>query len=208
MQDLNRAFETPWKILNELLRWATYPRVRLKFALNGIEWRQGWRFYGMPIIQKHRHSWMSFGSGLRLRSSIRSNPLAPYHPVILSTRNKTSRLEVGVNFSMTGGTICTAETITVGNNVNVGSNSTLIDTDFHPLDPKVRHLSPQDGLSAPINICDDVFIGMNCVVLKGVTIGQGSVIGTGSVVASDVPPHVIAAGNPARLVRELPPRES
>ena len=52
---------------------------------------------------------------------------------------------------------------------------------------------------------DDVFVGMNCLVLKGVTIGRGSVIGAGSVVTRDVPPGVIVAGNPARLVRELEP---
>jgi acetyltransferase-like isoleucine patch superfamily enzyme len=203
MQNLKRAFETPWKIFNELLRWATYPQVRLMFALNGIEWRQGWRFYGMPIIQKHRRSLIRFGTGLGLRSSTRSNPLGPNHPVILATWREESRLEVGANFAMTGGALCAAERIIIGNNVTVGANTTITDTDFHPLEAKQRRLESSGGRAGGIAIADDVFIGMNCLILKGVTIGQGSVIGAGSVVALDVPPHVIVAGNPARLVREL-----
>jgi acetyltransferase-like isoleucine patch superfamily enzyme len=60
--------------------------------------------------------------------------------------------------------------------------------------------------SAPVVIEDDVFIGMNCVVLKGVTIGRGSVVGAGSVVCKSLPSYIIAAGNPARVIRELDPQ--
>ena len=104
---------------------------------------------------------------------------------------------------MTGGAICAAERITIGRNVAVGANSTIADTDFHPLNSMIRHQHPQESNTAPILIEDDVFIGMNCLVLKGVTIGHGSVIGAGSVVTKDIPPCVIAAGNPARVLREV-----
>jgi acetyltransferase-like isoleucine patch superfamily enzyme len=196
-------WDTPWKAWNELWRWLAYPWVRLLFATNGIPWGCGWRFHGVPIIQKHRHSVMRFGLGFSLRSSTCSNPLGPNHPVILCTLQAGAVLEIGANFGMTGGTICTAERIAIGDNVTVGANTTIIDTDFHPLDPKVRRLRPQDARTAPIIIEDDVFIGMNSLILKGVTIGKGSVVGAGSVVTKDVPPSVIVAGNPARVVREL-----
>lgn len=172
-------------------------------AFYGVTWKRDWRFYGAPIIQKHRRSHMSFGPGLHLRSSVRSNPLGPNHPVVLATWKEGSCLEVGANFAMTGGTLCAAERIVIGNNVIVGANTTVVDTDFHPLTPEGRRLDGAAGRSAPIMIEDDVFIGMNCLVLKGVTIGRGSVIGAGSVVANDVPAGVIVAGNPARLVRAL-----
>jgi acetyltransferase-like isoleucine patch superfamily enzyme len=112
-------------------------------------------------------------------------------------------LEVGINFAMTGGVLCAAERITIGNNVVVGANTTIIDTDFHPLNSIDRNLSPTEGIIAPVLIEDDVFLGMNSLILKGVTIGNGSVIGAGSVVTHDIPPRVIVAGNPARIIREL-----
>jgi acetyltransferase-like isoleucine patch superfamily enzyme len=112
-------------------------------------------------------------------------------------------LEIGDNFAMTGGTICAAEKIVIGNNVAVGANCMIVDTDFHPLDAEGRRQHPQEANTVPIHIEDHVFIGMNCLILKGVTIGCGSVIGAGSVVTRDIPAHVIAAGNPARVIREL-----
>jgi acetyltransferase-like isoleucine patch superfamily enzyme len=177
--------------------------VRLIFAWSGIRWGAGWRLYGVPVIQKHRRSRMCFGPGLQLRSSVRSNPLGPNRPVVLATWQEGSYLEVGANFAMTGGTLCAAGRIVIGDNVVVGANTTIVDTDFHPLDFDRRRSNPSEGRSAAVVIEDDVFIGMNCLVLKGVTIGRGSVIGAGSVVSRDVPPGVLVAGNPARAVREL-----
>lgn len=200
---MQHVFDTPWKIWNEGWRWLVYPWLRILFFLKGMPWGQGWRFYGAPIIQKHRRSQMRFGSGLQLRSTVRSNPLGPNRPAILATWQAGAVLEIGSNFAMTGGTICAAERILIGNNVTVGANSTIIDTNFHPLDFEHRNRFSSDGETALVIIEDNVFIGMNCLVLKGVRIGQGSVIGAGSVVTQDVPSGVIAAGNPARVIREL-----
>jgi acetyltransferase-like isoleucine patch superfamily enzyme len=198
----SRMWDTPWKVRNELWRWLAYPRIRLLFAVNGIPWGCGWHFYGIPIIQKQRDSVMRFGPGFSLRSSTRSNPLGPNHPVILCTWQASAALEIGAHFGMTGGTLCAAERIVIRNNVAVGANTTIIDTDFHPLDPQIRWLRPQGARTAPILIEDNVFIGMNCLILKGVTIGEGSVVGAGSVVTKSVPPGAIVAGNPARIVGE------
>jgi acetyltransferase-like isoleucine patch superfamily enzyme len=194
---------TPWKVRNELCRCLAYPRIRVLFAFYGIPWRKGWRFYGTPIIQKHRLSKMSFGPGLQLRSYVRSNPMAPNHPVILSTWQEGAHLEVGSNFRMTGGSICAAAKIAIGNNVVVGANTTIIDTDFHPLDWAQRWSRPSEGRTSAVVIQDDVFIGMNCLILKGAKIGQGSVIGAGSVVTDEVPPQVIAAGNPLAIIKRI-----
>ena len=106
--------------------------------------------------------------------------------------------------------------LTIGDRVLIGHNTSIFDSDTHPLDPTLRHRQfadiitkghpPQIDLrEVPVRIGDDVWIGCNVVILKGVTIGQGAVVGAGSVVTTDVPPHVIVAGNPARAVRALPP---
>ena len=104
---------------------------------------------------------------------------------------------------MTGGSLVCDERITIGDRVWVGANTIIADTDFHPLDPQRRRESPLAALTAPIHIADDVFIGMNALILKGLHIGEEAVVGAGAVVTRDVPPRAIVAGNPATIIGEL-----
>lgn len=194
---------TRWKAFNEIERLLLIPFARFGFAISGVAWGEGWLLYGLPIIQKHCESTLTIGSRLQLRSTARSNPLAPYHPVVLSTRRAGAILTIGDDFGMTGGSIIAETRVSIGHRVTVGANTVVTDTDFHPLDPQIRFSNPLDGASSPVTIEDDVFIGMQTIILKGVTIGAGSVIGAASVVTRDIPPGVIAAGNPAKIVREL-----
>jgi hypothetical protein len=203
---LRQAFQTPWKFRNEISRLTLLPYIRLLFAMHSIKWGKGWRIHGAPILQKHRKSTMRFGDGLDLRSSPRSNPLGPNRPIILCTWTANAVLEAGDCLGMTGGTLCAAQRITIGNHVTIGANSTLVDTDFHPLDPTIRKERPQEGKTAPIIIEDDVFVGMNALILKGVRLGRGCIVGAGSVVSHDVAPFSIVAGNPAREIRKIPVR--
>jgi len=174
------------------------------FAFYGIRWRSNWSFYGTPIVQRHRNSIMQFGDGLQLRSSQRSNPLGPSRPCILCTWQAGALLEAGRNLRATGATLCAADRISIGDNVVIGANSVVADTDFHPLDPQARKDRPQEAGISPIVIEDDVFIGMSCLILKGVTLGKGCVIGAGSVVTRNVLPMSVAAGNPARALKVSP----
>lgn len=194
--------DMPWKARNEAWRLLAWPFARLTFAWSGVAWRPGWRLYGVPVVQKHRRSTLTIGAGMELRSTVRSNPLGPAHPVILSTRRPGARLVIGDGFRMTGGSIVCEEAVTIGDRVTVGCNSIVADTDFHPLEVAQRHADFLGGATAPVVIGDDVFIGMNVQVLKGVRLGNGCVIGAGSVVTQDVPPGAIAAGSPARVIRE------
>lgn len=90
--------------------------------------------------------------------------------------------------------------ITIGEDCQIGPNVQLL-TPTHPLEPQLR----RDKLEAaqPITIRDNVWIGGGAIILPGITVGENSVIGAGAVVTRDVPPNVVAAGNPARVVREL-----
>ena len=109
---------------------------------------------------------------------------------------------------MNGGAICAAEHIRIGNQVTVGANTTIVDTDFHPSDPLQRRVEPDQGQVTPTILEDDVFVGANCFILRGVTIGEGSVVGTRSVVTHSVPQSVIVFGNPARVVGRVTGREN
>lgn len=102
--------------------------------------------------------------------------------------------------------------IRIGNRVLIAHNVNIIDNNSHPLDAEERHIdfmnSMRSGMkkvdlrSAPIIIEDDVWIGHNCSIHKGVTIGRGAIIGSNSVVTKDVAAWTINAGNPLRLLRE------
>src|SRR4051794_38761141 len=123
LQAARLAGQTPWKVFNELRRLWILPWARLYFAAVGVTWSPGLRLYGLPIIQKYRPSTLTIGRNSELRSTLRSNPLGPSHPVILSTRRAGARLVIGNQFGMTGGTICAEESITIGDRVVVGANS-------------------------------------------------------------------------------------
>ncbi len=200
-ETLRQARAMPWKASNEIRRLLILPLAH--WRLRGIEIGAGWRLYGLPIIQRHRQSRICIGRGANLRSTSRSNPLGPNHPVILSTRRAGAQLTIGDDFGMTGGSLVCDERVSIGDRVWLGANAVITDTDFHPLDPQTRRDSPLNAATAPVEISDDVFIGMNALILKGVHIGARAVVGAGSVVTRDVPPGAIVAGNPARVVGEV-----
>lgn len=106
--------------------------------------------------------------------------------------------------------------ITIGNNVLLAHNVTIIDTDSHEINPIDRATSyadlirnghpkhsPEGVLNAPIVIKDYAWISYGVSILKGVTIGEGAIIGCGSVVTHDIPDYCLAVGNPARVVKTL-----
>ena len=94
--------------------------------------------------------------------------------------------------------------ITIGKNVLIGPNVMLCTTG-HPIHPAHR----MDGMySFPITIGDNVWIGGNVMVLPGVTIGENSVIGAGSVVTRDIPANVVAFGAPCKVYREITDRDA
>lgn len=191
----------PWAAANELRRMAALPYIRLLFSLHGLGWGRRWRILGMPIVQRYRGSRIMLGDGLELRSWRSSNPLAPIHPVVLATRSASALIQVGRDVAMTGAALVAAERIIIGDRVLIGANATIVDTDFHPLDPAARRHDMLAGERAAVVIEDDVFIGMRSLILKGVRVGAGSVVGAGSIVTRDVPAGAIVAGNPARVVR-------
>ena len=197
------ALEAPWRITNELRRLLTLPYTVLLLRANGVVYGSNCRWLGAPMVQKVRGSTIAIGHRVTFRSWPVSNPLVPNHAVVLATRKPGAIIQIGDDCGFTGTTLVAAERIQIGCRVQVGANSTIVDTDFHPLTAAERAQDFLAGAHAPVVIEDDVFIGMNSLILKGVTIGRGSVVGAGSVVTKDVPPGVVVAGNPAQVVKQL-----
>jgi acetyltransferase-like isoleucine patch superfamily enzyme len=111
--------------------------------------------------------------------------------------------------------IWSGKSIRIGNRVLIGHHCNIFDNDTHPFDPRERHAQfkqiitsgqPQniDLKDEEVKIEDDVFIAANVTILKGVLIGRAAIVGAGSVVTKNVAPSTVIAGNPARLIREIP----
>ncbi len=108
---------------------------------------------------------------------------------------------VYVNFNLT---LVDDTDIFVGDSVMFGPN-VVVATAGHPIDPELRRKVAQ--FNVPVRIGSNVWIGAGAILLPGVTIGENSVIGAGSVVTHDIPPNVVAVGNPCRVLREISERD-
>ena len=98
--------------------------------------------------------------------------------------------------------------IAIEEDVNVASGVRFMDTDAHPKDTaeRIADLPPRPEEVKPIRVCRSAWIGGGSAIMKGVTIGEGAIIGVNSVVVTDIPPYTVAMGNPARVVVKAPPR--
>lgn len=174
-------------------------RAVLSAAYWGVELGEACTFHGPIMFNRTGHSRIVIGSNCVFRSAYWSNEVGVNRPCMLSTSAPGAELVIGDGCGLSGTVIAAAESVVLGDNVLCGANVTIMDTDVHepesPTFGRARH--------APVVIEDGAWLGLNVVVLKGVTIGRGSVVAAGSVVVGSVPERVIVAGQPAVVVREL-----
>ena len=154
-------------------------------------------------IQIKNKGTLILGDKVKFNCATTFNYVGLYKSCSLAVQ-KNATITIGEGSGFSGVSLYAKRSITIGNYVNCGGNVSIWDTDFHPLDDKERRLHKVSAIvSKPVVIEDDVFIGANATVLKGVTIGARSIIGAGSVVTKNIPAGEIWAGNPAVFIKKI-----
>ena len=143
------------------------------------------------------------GDNFCMASGEHINPISANMQASFFTDSPDAQIRIGNNVGMSSTRIWVHKGLTIGDNVKIGGGGLFIDTDCHPIDYVVRRNSNDVTCSVPIVVEDDVWIGAQCIVLKGVTIGARSIIGAGSVVTKSIPSDCIAAGNPCKVLKRL-----
>ena len=183
-------------------------RGRIALWAGGVICSRGLSAIGEPVVYVYPSSEIRLGQSVTLISVSFGTALGVNHPVVLRTLAPGAKIIIGDRVGISGGSICAARLVEIGDDTMLGANVTIADTDFHSLHPAHRrgHLHPTVGV-AEVRIGKRVLVGTNAIVLKGVSIGDNSIIGAGSVVTKSVPENCIAAGNPCRVIRVLTPEE-
>jgi len=183
-------------VINRKLHFLIGKRNQLYALWWGVRLGKNIMFDGKCNFERFPGTKITIGDHCKFRSRNNSNLIGINRPCIISTHMSdfNSKIEIGNNCGFSGTVIGAFKYIKIGNNVRCGANTLITDSDWHPDDPRA-------GKAKDVIIEDNVWLGVNTVVLKGVTIGDNTVIGANSVVTKSIPANVIAAGNPCKIIR-------
>jgi acetyltransferase-like isoleucine patch superfamily enzyme len=181
--------------------------LRLQSNLHGIRLRgagvevaaPSW-ILGFPRVKRCPGSRIILNGGVSLFSVPYANPLGPQTRCFLHTQAAGAVIRIGEGAGISSSTIVASQSVEIGARTLIGADCLIVDNDFHSLSAEGRAQGEAPKIR-PVVIGADVFIGARCIILKGSRIGDGSVIGAGSVVSGEIPAGVIAAGNPARVIK-------
>lgn len=193
-------------IINKTITWIKARRV--SYVTRKILSRYGvgnkLTFCGMPKLIIHETAAVSIGSGFVCRSTP-DYAVGNFCCSKIDIRANAS-LEIGDCVGISNGVIQCHYHVRIGNHVNIGDGTLIMDTDFHSLNWQERadrSIDTERKKCAAVIIGDYAFIGARSIIGKGVTIGERSIIAAGSVVVKDIPNDCIAGGNPCKVIRVL-----
>lgn len=190
-------------LIRRILLFLSKLKNKVKFSVHGIKYGRNLCIHGHLPLRKASNGSITIGDNFYLSSGIHLNPLSRNLEGYICC-NSNAQLYIGNNVSMSSTVIWAHKNIHIGNNVMCGSNVVIMDSDAHSmnyLDRRNLLLDMKNKKDDPITIGDDVFIGMNSIILKGVSIGSRTIIGAGSVVTRSIPSDCIACGNPAQIIK-------
>ena len=159
-------------------------------------------FNGLPIVNICNGGSVTIEDDVTLNSENHGYHLNMHSPIKLFADRPGAIITIGAKTRIHGTCLHAYSSIKIGKYCLIAANCQLIDSSGHDLSfNDVDNRINTKGTSNSITLEDSVWLGANVIVLPGVTIGKGSIIGAGSVVTKDIPPMVVAAGNPARVIK-------
>ncbi len=207
---IGKATQLAARVRDSVLKHWWRLRGRAVLRALGVKGVSGVRFYGLPIVSMVPGSSIELGPRVVLCSHPRYTALGVARPVVLRTLTSDAFIRIGADVGISGGVVCAAISVEIGDRCLLGADVQVTDTDFHPIAADGRRFEtrPERIASASIVIEENVFVGAGVRILKGVRIGRNTVVGAGSVVTRSLPENVMAAGVPARVIARLPSSNS
>lgn len=195
-------------ILKQILRiknkLSSYKNL-LKLKILGVKHGKRCTIHGHLNIKLTSKSELNIGNNFYYSSGRSINPLCSNRQGCICV-NDNAKIHIGNNVGMSSTILWAHKSIFIGDNVKIGGNVTILDSDAHSINWEKRrniYEDAKDKQDKGITIENDVLIGMNTIILKGVTIGARSVIGAGSVVTKNIAADCIAAGNPCKVINKI-----
>ena len=170
-----------------------------------------WIFIGLRWYYQKRYRNLTIEPGVKIAGRIKLTGTIRVHigrGTRIRKRNHffgEGQLVIGRDCALNGCSIACYQQVDIADRCLI-ADCYLLDTDFHNVDPTTRHLPLAPSGKKPIKIGYNVWIASGARVLKGVTIGENSVVGLGCVVRRTVPPNVVVAGNPEQIIKQLNPQ--
>ena len=187
-----------------LFRFITGIAAKLYLRAAGVKVGAGLVMNSFPICRRHPEARIRIGANVQIVNKSVENLAGIANRTVLAAIRPGAEIDIGNNVGISGAVLYCSSQIVVEDYVKIGAGAQIYDTDFHAINWLERRANrPEAVATKPVRICRDAWIGANVMVLKGVTIGERSIVAAGAVVTSDVPPDRIAGGVPARVLRCL-----
>jgi acetyltransferase-like isoleucine patch superfamily enzyme len=201
---LNPIFATEF-VLEKVFTVFWVALFRIECLLKGVLVGRNVEIFCKCIIRKAPYTEIKIGDGVQIISSSWRSSTASCMRSKIRTFYPTAKVLMGNGSGMTGGSIIArSKTISIGERCMLAPNVTILDSNFHILwPPERRHDTWETDIDQDVTLERNVWVGMGVTILKGVTIGENSVITAGSVVVSSIPKNCLAGGNPAKVLRSL-----
>lgn len=191
---MTRGISRIIKLISMPVNWITLNRKKIRLG-RGVDL--------VGIIHVHGKGDIEIGDESVIISARRINETSGGGNTSF-TAEEGAHIRIGKHVGISHSYISSFSSVDIGDNVLIGSNCMITDTDFHPIGSEARlRDSREEVLCRPVIIDSGAFVGARTIILKGVHIGMNSVIGAGSVVTRDVPEMEIWAGNPAKYIRKV-----